>query len=84
MGGDAAIVAGGRLYVKRKESYMDASKHLPSNRAPRAATSAHLRPLDSVLQALEETPCAFCQGLLRLIKAHLETTEIPGGMEVLN
>ncbi len=48
-----------------------------------AATSAHLRPIDAVLIALEETPCAWCQGLLRLIKAHLEA-DIPAGWEVRN
>ncbi len=53
--------------------------------APR--TFVHLRPLDSVLialDALEETPCQWCHALLTLIKAHLEATEIPTGWEVLS
>ncbi len=55
--------------------------------APAPRTSAHLRPLDSVLialDALEETPCQWCHALLTLIKAHLEATEIPTGWEVLS
>jgi hypothetical protein len=50
-----------------------------------APTSAHVRPLDSVLGALEETPCTWCQGLLRLLKQHIEEQSIPAfGWEVLN
>ena len=45
----------------------------------------HLRPLDAVLVALSETNCTWCQGLLRLIKQHLEETNVPAfGQEVLN
>ena len=43
----------------------------------------HLAPLDSVLVALEETPCAWCQAMLKLILKHLEV-DIPAGWEVLN
>ena len=49
-----------------------------------ARQSAHLRPLDSVIRALEESPCAWCQGLLRLIKQHLEEGVPAYGLEVLN
>ena len=49
-----------------------------------ARQSAHLRPLDSVIQALEASPCAWCQGLLRLIKQHLEEGVPAYGLEVLN
>ena len=56
-----------------------------SNTAPQARTSTHVRPLDSVLCALEETPCTWCQGLLRLLKQHIEEQSIPAfGWEVLN
>ena len=45
----------------------------------------HLRPLDAVLVALEATSCTWCQGLLTLLKAHLEETNVPAfGLEVLN
>ena len=44
----------------------------------------HLRPLDSVIQALEETSCTWCTGLLRLLKEHLEVAIPPAGSEVLN
>ncbi len=45
----------------------------------------HLRPLDSVIQALSESRCPWCLGLLRLIKQHLEETNVPAfGLEVLN
>ncbi len=46
----------------------------------------HLRPLDAVLVALEATSCTWCQGLLTLLKAHLEETSVPafGLVEVLN
>ena len=55
----------------------------PSTGAERR-TPDHLRPLDIVLIALEETACPWCQCWLRLLKAHLEA-EIPAtGMEVLN
>jgi hypothetical protein len=47
-------------------------------------THAHLRPLDTVITALEETRCTWCAGLLRLLKQHLES-DIPAlGSEVLN
>ena len=47
-------------------------------------TRDHLRPLDIVIQALEETSCTWCLGLLTLLKAHLEA-DIPAfGQEVLN
>ena len=49
-----------------------------------ARQSAHLRPLDSVILALEASPCAWCQGLLRLIKQHLEEGVPAYGLEVLN
>lgn len=60
-----------------------------STRTPRAATpdartSEHLRPLDSVIAALEESPCAWCQGLLRLILQHLEEDIPVYRLEVLN
>ncbi len=49
------------------------------------STPDHLRPLDAVLVALEETSCTWCQGLLTLLKAHLEATNVPAfGQEVLN
>ena len=57
---------------------------------PTSATAAlhdrtHLRPLDSVIQALEATSCPWCLGILRLIKQHLEETNVPAfGLEVLN
>ncbi len=49
-----------------------------------ARQSAHLRPLDSVICSLEESSCAWCQGLLRLIKQHLEEGVPAYGLEVLN
>ena len=49
------------------------------------STPDHLRPLDIVILALEETSCTWCLGLLRLLKAHLEVTNVPAfGQEVLN
>ncbi len=45
----------------------------------------HLQPLDILLISLEETSCTWCLGLLRLLKAHLEATNVPAfGQEVLN
>jgi hypothetical protein len=44
----------------------------------------HLRPLDSVILALEATSCTWCQGLLRLLKDHLEADIPTAGSEVLN
>jgi hypothetical protein len=41
-----------------------------------SAQRPHLRPLDACIVALEATSCAWCKGLLRLLKAHLEA-EIP-------
>jgi len=53
--------------------------------AQRARTSAHVRPLDSVICALEGTSCTWCQGLLRLLKQHIEEQSVPTfGWEVLN
>ncbi len=53
--------------------------------APALHDRTHLRPLDAVLVALAETNCTWCQGLLRLLKAHLEETNVPAfGLEVLN
>ncbi len=49
-----------------------------------AQAHIHLRPLDSVILALEASPCAWCQGLLRLIKQHLEEGVPAYGLEVLN
>ena len=59
------------------------------NTAPRFHASTrwppdHLQPLDSVIQALEATSCTWCQGLLRLLKAHLEADIPAAGWEVLN
>jgi hypothetical protein len=52
--------------------------------APRpSAHPDHLAPLDSVLMALQETHCAWCQAMLKLILKHLEV-DIPAGWEVLN
>ncbi len=51
--------------------------------APALHDRPHLRPLDSVIQALEATSCTWCQGLLRLLKQHLEA-DILSGWEVLN
>ena len=49
------------------------------------STPTHLRPLDIVILALEEASCPWCRGILRLIKQHLEETNIPAfGLEVLN
>ncbi|MDQ5853706.1 MAG: hypothetical protein M3380_16890 [Chloroflexota bacterium] len=52
--------------------------HASTRRPP-----THLQPLDSVIQALEATTCTWCQGLLRLLKQHLEA-DILSGWEVLN
>ncbi len=51
--------------------------------APALHDRAHLRPLDNVILALEPTSCTWCQGLLRLLKQHLEA-DILSGWEVLN
>lgn len=32
----------------------------------------HLQPLDSVLNALEASSCTWCQGMLRVLRVHLE------------
>jgi hypothetical protein len=45
-----------------------------------AVTTAHTRPLDSVIQALDDTRCAWCAGLLKLLKQHIEAG-IAGGWE---
>ncbi len=50
---------------------------------PSAAHPDHLAPLDSVLMALQDTQCAWCQAMLKLILKHLEV-DIPAGWEVLN
>ena len=44
----------------------------PTSTGAARRTPDHLRPLDSVLVALEETSCPWCQSLLKLLKAHLE------------
>jgi hypothetical protein len=50
-----------------------------------AHVRSHLQPLDIVIVALEESPCPWCQGLLRLLKSHLEEFVPAGyGLEVLN
>ena len=61
------------------------------NTAPRLHASTitrcppdHLQPLDSVIQALEATTCTWCQGLLRLLKQHLEADIPSDGWEVRN
>jgi hypothetical protein len=51
--------------------------------APDQRATDHSQPLDSCINALEETPCLWRQGLLRLLKQHLESA-IPAGREVLN
>ncbi len=57
----------------------------PTTGAPALHDRTHLRPLDSVIQALEAMSCPWCQGILRLIKQHLEETNVPPfGLEVLN
>lgn len=40
----------------------------------RHSSDPHTRPLDTVLVALSEAHCGTCQALLRILKAHLETT----------
>ncbi len=52
--------------------------------APDQRTIDHLRPLDSCIKALEETPCQWCQGLLRLLLSHLEENVPAYGLEVRN
>ncbi len=40
-----------------------------------AQTHIHLRPLDAVIvacEALQESPCTWCQGLMTLLRRHLE------------
>ena len=49
-----------------------------------AQAHIHLRPHDSVITALEETPCLWCRGLLRLILQHLQESIPALGSEVLN
>ncbi len=57
----------------------------PVHGAPALHDRTHLRPLDSVIIALESTSCTWCAGLLRLLKAHLEEANVPAfGQEVLN
>ena len=34
-------------------------------------TTDHLRPLDAVTKALEESPCQWCQSILKLLRSHL-------------
>jgi hypothetical protein len=46
-------------------------------------TIDHLRPLDAVLCALDETNCAWCQAVLRLLLRHLEEY-VPVYEEVLS
>ena len=43
----------------------------------------HLRPLDSVLCALQEAECAWCRSILALLRRHLEEY-IPVFHEELN
>ncbi len=52
--------------------------------APALHDRTHLRPLDSVILALEATTCTWCAGLLRLLKQHLEADIPAAGTEVLN
>ena len=58
--------------------------HLTTTSAQTLHDRTHLRPLDSVLIALEETSCTWCTGLLRLLKDHLEADIPTAGSEVLN
>ncbi len=61
-----------------------AAQQLTMPTAHDARQSAHLRPHDCVITALEETPCLWCQGLLRLILQHLQESIPALGSEVLN
>jgi hypothetical protein len=47
-----------------------AHPNLTTGRTGRA--SAHLRPLDSLIQALDEAHCLWCRLLLRVLKRHAE------------
>lgn len=61
----------------------------PTTSATRC-TSVHLHtaPLDSIilaLEALEASPCRWCQDMLRMIKRHIEELHVPArGLEVRN
>ena len=71
--------------ARKRESMMTTATQPPSTSAPALHDRTHLRPLDSVIQALEATTCTWCAGLLRLLKAHLEEASVPAfGQEVLN
>ncbi len=39
---------------------------------PVAPPTGHTAPLDTVIAALDATDCPWCEGLLRLLKEHLE------------
>ena len=58
--------------------------HPTTTSAPALYDRTHIRPLDSVILALEATNCTWCAGLLRLLKAHLEEGTPVLGQEVLN